>query len=141
MRVVISVYDILQFRISIYRDDRKSFKDFESRVEAQLYFINDFCYSIILPAPIQALVLLANTNVYQCETIFILSASYPKDSDLSSTSITDDCLISVKYESIAQFCNSVFVHLMCQPKSLICHPVAIKTTVEVTEKAEYLVIS
>lgn len=79
----------------------ESFKDFESRFDAQVSRFNASSDSAKLPTALTAFMLLANSSLDASQRVSVLAASSPSESSLGSMATTDQFLDCISYSSVA----------------------------------------
>ncbi len=98
---VSDVYQDFLEVINAKRGSNESFKNFESRFEAQVAKFNSHSESSKLPEALVAFMLLANSNVDSGQRISVLAAAAPREDEFEENATTSDFLQSVTYNSVA----------------------------------------
>ena len=99
LSTVSDVYQDFMNLLNLKRGTTESFRNFESRFEAQISKFNAHSDSSKLPASLTAFMLLANSNVDSSQRISVLAAAAPSSDDSNST--TEDFLKAISYDSFA----------------------------------------
>lgn len=110
--VVSDVYQNFMSLLNTPRGSTETFKNFESRFDAQISKLNASSGSVQLPEALTALMLLANSSIENGQRVSVLAAT-STNSVLPSIAGTDEFIKEVTYEEIASVllqCDS------CSPK-------------------------
>ena len=83
------------------QSDTESFKNFETRFDAQVWKRNATCKGAELPLALFSFLLLANSRIDTAQRVSILSSAIPTGSDLSEESSYSELLSSISYSDIA----------------------------------------
>lgn len=101
LTVVSNLFGELIQLISTKRSSNETFRNFESRFNAQLSRFNALSQSTMFPNAISAFSLLANANVDTAQRISILAAASPSSTTADDEATTDSLPNMVSYESVA----------------------------------------
>lgn len=99
-----AVSDVFQDFITLLstkRGQNESFKNFESRFEAQVSKFNSHSHASKLPEALTAFMLLGNSAVDSSQRVSVLAAASPHETDVPDTATTADFLEAVSYNSVA----------------------------------------
>jgi len=99
--VVSDVYQDFNDLLATKRGQNESFKNFESRFEAQVSKFNSHADSSKLPDAITAFMLLANSSVDSSQRISVLASTSPNDTILTEAATTGDYISSISCGSVA----------------------------------------
>ena len=101
LSVISDTYQKSSQLLQTTRGDQESFKNFESRFQAQVCRCNATSSSVKLPESLVAFVLLNNSRAENNQRVSILAAAVPKQSQTSSHSECSSVLESLKYQDVA----------------------------------------
>lgn len=100
LAVVTEIYGDFLTLLNTKRGENESYRNFESRFEAQVNKFNSRSTSTKLPESLLAFMLLANANIDGNQRIRVLASGIPRASDESSMD-TEELLNNIVYSSIA----------------------------------------
>ena len=101
LAVVSDVFQDFLSLINTKRHPNESFKNFESRFQAQVSRLNAHGSEARLSDALVAFALLANADVDNNQRVSVLANGAPRDSALTATSTTNEYLKAVSYDAIA----------------------------------------
>lgn len=101
LAVVSDVFQDFLTLMNTKRNHTESFKNFESRFQAQVSRLNAHGSEAKLSESLVAFALLANADVDNNQRVSVLANAAPRGSTLSSHATTNDYLEAVSYEAIA----------------------------------------
>eukprot|EP00178_Gracilaria_changii_P001339 TRINITY_DN1187_c0_g1_i12.p1 TRINITY_DN1187_c0_g1~~TRINITY_DN1187_c0_g1_i12.p1 ORF type:complete len:348 (-),score=40.05 TRINITY_DN1187_c0_g1_i12:1053-2096(-) len=101
LAVISDVYHDFVGLFALRRGQNESFKNFESRFQAQMSKLHAHGSEVKLSEAVLAFALLANAYVDATQRISVLANSAPTSSDFKNTSTTNDFLKAVSYSSIS----------------------------------------
>ena len=99
LSTVSDVYQDFMNLLNLKRGANESFRNFESRFEAQVSKFNAHSDTSKIPASLTAFMLLANSNVDSSQRISVLAAAAPSSDNTGST--TEEFLKAISYDSVA----------------------------------------
>lgn len=85
------------------RENQESLKNFESRFDAVVCRFNDTARGNNLPSSLVSFILLANSDIENCQRVPILAAAAPKANNLEDDA---NVLDRLKYEHVASIIRS-----------------------------------
>ena len=101
LSTVSAVYSDFISLLCTKRGEKESFKNFESRFEANVSKFNSHSEICELPESLTAFLLLANANVDNSQKIAVLAAASPKEAQCEQDATTTAMLSAVTYTSVA----------------------------------------
>lgn len=94
------IYSELIRLMTTKRNNTESFRDFESRLSAQILQFNELAFNIAISGSMYALMLLANANAHSSQRASILVAASPSSDDDKFFENTDILLQLIHYDDV-----------------------------------------